>query len=303
MSLIDFILNLAGLLLWLNWRAAPFDPLTRATPATLAGTLRRTEPTRVKRWHFLAALAGLLVMRAWLYGQLGPALNWSPRINLVATELVFKSTDPHGWQPLLFSLLSFSRFLGIFFLWLLFLSLLTRGAGESLPSLRLVRVHLGFVNGWPAWQKLLLPLVAGFVLWWLLTWPLVAGELVPRPISPGDRFIQAALVGASAYFAWEYLAAALLTLHLQHNHVYFGRHPVWSFVELAGRRLLSPLRSLPLRIGRMDLTPVAGIALVFLIAHFAENGLPPSRLDAKGRREARTFSIPGLIELYERASR
>ena len=303
MSLIDFILNLAGLLLWLNWRAVPFDPLTSATPATLVGTLRRAEPTRVRRWHFLAALAGLLVFRAWLYGQLGPALNWAPRLNLVATRLVFKSADPHGWQPLLFSLLSFSLFLGIFFLWLLLLSLLARGSGESLLPLRLARVHLGFVCAWPAWKKLLLPLVAGFVLWWLLTWPLAAWGLIPRPVSSWSRLAQAALVGSSTYFAWKYLIAALLVLRLLHNHIYFGRHPVWNFVDVAGRRLLGPLQRLPLRVRRVDLTPMAGIVLVFLIAHFAENGVPSARLDANGRREARAFEIPGLIELYERVSR
>jgi len=303
MSLIDFILNLAGLLLWLNWRAVPLDPLTSATPATLVGTLRRAERTRVRRWHFLAALAGLLVFRAWLYGQLGPALNWSPRLNLVATRLVFNSADPHGWQPLLFSLLSFSRLLGIFFLWLLLLSLLARRKDESLLSLRLARLQLGFVSGWPAWKKLLLPLVAGFVVWWLLAWPLAAWGLIPRPVSTEARLAQATLVGSSTYFAWKYLIVALLTLRLLHNHVYFGGHPVWNFVDLAGRRLLGPLERLPLRVGRIDLTPVAGIVLVLLVAHFAENGVPPARLDANGRREAGTFAVPGLIELYERASR
>ncbi len=44
MGLIDFILNLAGLLLWLNWRAAKADPLGKSKPATLIGTLRRAEP-------------------------------------------------------------------------------------------------------------------------------------------------------------------------------------------------------------------------------------------------------------------
>ena len=42
MTLIDFILNLAALLLWFNWRAARIDPLATATPSTLAGTLRRS---------------------------------------------------------------------------------------------------------------------------------------------------------------------------------------------------------------------------------------------------------------------
>jgi len=38
MSLINFILDIAGLLLWLSWRSIRFDPFTRPTPATLAGT-------------------------------------------------------------------------------------------------------------------------------------------------------------------------------------------------------------------------------------------------------------------------
>jgi len=152
-------------------------------------------------------------------------------------------------------------------------------------------------------MKLLLPVVAGFVLWWLLTWPLSAWGLMPRPISATARLTQSGLVALSAYLAWKYLIAALLTLHLLHTYVYFGRHPIWNFVDTAARRLLRPLRALPLRGGRVDLTPVVGIALVFLFAFFAEIGLPPARKDANGRREHRAFEIPGLIELYERAAR
>ena len=44
MGLIDFILNLAGLLMWIKWRSTLFDPLNKRTPATLIGTLRRAAP-------------------------------------------------------------------------------------------------------------------------------------------------------------------------------------------------------------------------------------------------------------------
>ena len=77
MALIDFILNLAGLLLWLNWRSVRFDPLGKRTPATLIGTLRRAEPRRWRRWHLLAALGGLLLLRAVFYWQIGAAANWA----------------------------------------------------------------------------------------------------------------------------------------------------------------------------------------------------------------------------------
>src|SRR6185369_15814235 len=113
MSLIDFILNLAGLLLWLNWRAVRFDPLAKTTPATLMGTLRRAEPSRFRRWHLLAALAGLLLLRA-----------------------------------LLFSLCSFGFAMAVFFLWLLFLSLLKPPGGEDDSLQRLVRLQLGRLYKW-----------------------------------------------------------------------------------------------------------------------------------------------------------
>ena len=79
MGLIDFILNLAGLLLWLNWRSVRFDPLGKRTPATLIGTLRRAEPRRLRRWHLLAALGGLLLLRALFYWQIGSAAHWTGR--------------------------------------------------------------------------------------------------------------------------------------------------------------------------------------------------------------------------------
>ena len=301
MSLIDFILNFACLLLWLNWRALPFDPLATATPATLVGTLRRAAPARTKRWHFLLSLGGLLLGRAWLYWELGPALNWTARLNLFATRLAFKS-DSFDLM-LLYSVLSFGFLLGVFWLWLLLLSLLGGESVETPLPIRLARAHLGSVANWSPGIRLLLPFFAGFCFWWLLSWPLAAWGLVPRPGSAPVRLAQSGLVGLSAYLSWKYLIAALLALHLLHNHIYFGRHPVWSFVDVAARRLLRPLRILPLRGGRVDLTPLAGIVLVFLLTYFAEAGLPPARMDSHGRREPRAFEIPGLIELYERVSR
>src|SRR6185437_2087911 len=87
---IDFILNVAGLLIWLNWRSARLDPFNRGIPATLAGTVRRAEPMRFKRWHFLAALAGLLFIRAFFYGQIGGAAHdWTPKLNFIVVTPAF----------------------------------------------------------------------------------------------------------------------------------------------------------------------------------------------------------------------
>lgn len=299
MSLIDFILNLAGLLLWLNWRTLPFDPLSKATPATLIGTLRRAEPTRYQRWHFATALGALVLLRACFYRLTGPAVDWTGTLNLVATRLAFRS-DSFSFM-LLYSTLSFGLMLGIFILWLLLLSMLAPGGSENQLLLRLGRAHLGFVIGWPAWRKLLLPFLAGLVLWWLLSWPLARWDLIPRPVSETSRLTQSALVGLSTYFALKYLIVALLAAYLLHNYLYFGRHVIWNFVDETARRLLGPLRLL--RVGKVDLAPLAGIVLVSLFAQFAEHGVrSPMQFDINGRPEPPAWEIPGLRGLYERVS-
>jgi len=50
---------------------------------------------------------------------------------------------------------------------------------------------------------------------------------------------------------------------------------------------LAPLQKIPLRLGRMDFAPLAGIVIVFLLAHFMEHGI-------------RALRIPGLIGIYGR---
>src|SRR5260221_1147769 len=87
MGYVDFILNLAGLLLWVNWRSLPHDPFTRRTPATLVGTLRRAAPSRFRRWHLLAVKALRLFCRAGLYRLLGAAI-------CSAVQLEFRITTP-----------------------------------------------------------------------------------------------------------------------------------------------------------------------------------------------------------------
>ena len=302
MSLIDLILNLASLLLWLNWRTLPFDPLSTATPATLIGTLRRAEPASYKRWHFAAALGALLMLRASFYRLLGPTVEWTGTLNLIATRLAFRSDS--FTLMLLYSALSFGLLLGIFILCLLLLSVLSPDSGGNHFLIRLARAHLGFVAGWPTWRKLVLPFPAGLALWWLWSWPLAWWGLIPQPVSAVARLAQATLVGLSAYFAWKYLIAALLTAYLLHNYLYLGRHVIWNFVDETARQLLKPLRQLPLRIGKVDFAPVVAIVMLFLAAQIAEHGLRPApRLDLDGRPEQSEFEIPGLQQLYEWVSR
>jgi hypothetical protein len=300
MGLIDFILNLAGLLVWLNWRSERFDPLGKRTPATLIGTLRRAEPQRWRRCHLLAMLGGLLLLRALFYWKIGSAANWAGKLDLGVIVLSFPSNLSGPilslLRILLYSIFSFGLTLGVFYLWLLLLSIL---AGPE-PVHRLVRMQLGVIDRWPCGLKFLLPLVATGLLWWLTSWPLAWLAIVPHPVSAAHRIEEALVIGLGSYPAWKYVAGALLALHLLNSFIFFGKHPMWNYVNVAAQTLLRPVRAVllalgrawssllprtsPLRVENMNFSPalkiaptllldVVGIVLVFLLAALVEWGL------------------------------
>src|ERR1035441_9731476 len=118
MTLIDFILNIVGLLLWLNWRAAEL-PVTGQPGTSLLSTLRPAKPPQ-PRFYYWAGLPVLLAGRAVYYWQAGRPSHLRPQIPLGPTILSFRSDLPG--RMFLFSVLSFSAALGVFYFWLLFLS-------------------------------------------------------------------------------------------------------------------------------------------------------------------------------------
>lgn len=263
MAIVDFILNLAGLLLWLNWRSIRFDPLAKRTPATLMGTLRPAAPKKLRRWHLLVFLAGLLFLRAVIYRWLTPF--WIGRLDLLVTAPTFRS-DVFG-RMLAFSFLSFGLTLGIFFIGLLFLSLLE---GPE-PVHSLVKIPLGRVDGWPRWARISLPFAVAALAWFLLSWPL--GWMQNLPASMALRVEQSVVVGLGGYLVWKFPAGALLALHLLNSYVYFGKNPFWKYVNATAQKLLSPLKKFPLRVGRVDFAPVVALAALFLAAEFLGRGL------------------------------
>ena len=271
---IDFILNVAGLLLWLNWRSVRMDPFNRGIPATLAGTVRRAEPMRLKRWHFLVALAALLFIRAFFYVHIGAAANWTPRLNLMVVTPAFPLVA-HGHafflSALIFSLASFVRLLVVFYLWLLAIAILNRRETSPDALLKLLLTQLGRFAKWPLLVQLILPVVVIAALWASFH-PLLLRIGVTTPVRSNSLLLaQGAVLSLIAFLSLKFLFLAFLSVHLIITYVYLGANPVWEFINTTSRHLLSPLKLLPLRFGRIDLSPLIGIILVVLLLFLLPN--------------------------------
>jgi uncharacterized protein YggT (Ycf19 family) len=288
MSLINSILNFAGLLLWLGWRDLVLGSLLNHTGTPLVRTIRRAGNSRMERQKYLFFLAGLLLLRAVGYWWLGSAVNWTPRLDLLAVVLPFR--PEFFLQICLFSVLSFAATLVAFYLSLLLLSLLQRDSEIGLVQ-KFVRLHLGRFGRWPGFVRVLLPVVVA-VLAWLVLNPILRWQgIVPRGVTFAVLFKQGVLLGCAALLAWKYILAALLALHFVGSYVYLGANPLWEYVEFTGQRLLAPLRRLPLKIGRVDFVPVVALVILFLAASFAQNGMHV-------HNRVFNFDISGLADIY-----
>jgi hypothetical protein len=267
MALIDLILNIAGLLLWLNWRPLPQLTTIPAPGRSLASTLRRASAPRQTRWWSLAAMAVLLLVRSVFYQQIGSSLNWTGMLDLVVITLPFRSDLFE--RTLLFSVLSFAKALWIVHLWLLLVSVLNHGDASLGPAQRLAAWLLGRVHRWPRAVKALLPFLGTALLWAVLSLWLVRIELLPRPETFAALWLQAGMVGLCAYLAWVPLLACVLGLHVIESHVYLGKFAFWDIVNSTARVLVSFPGASRLKWRQVDLAPLMMLVLVLLAGHFA----------------------------------
>ncbi len=268
LNIINWILNLAGVLLWFNWRSDRLDPLATTTAGTLAGNLRRAGPRKLKRVYFLPAMVLLVVLRAVFYRLIGPEVDWTASVRLGQIAVAFRSDN--FTRMLVFSTISFLKTMGWVYLWLLCLSFINGRTAEGDPVQRVVRMCLGWWDRLHWFAKLVLPFfVAGTA--WLLLGPLLAwmGVIPPLPDWPA-RLTRAGLMGCQAYLSLKYLLGGILALFTLMSYVYLGRHPLANYVTLTGKNLLGPFRRLPLQVGKVDFSPVVAVALIFLAAELAE---------------------------------
>jgi hypothetical protein len=269
-GLLDLILNIVGLLLWFNWRAAGMK-----TPApgaiSLAGTLQRTETLEPQRWFSFGCLIALLVVRPLLYCQIGAKVNWTARLDLTAITLPFRSDLLS--RMYLFSTLSFLVALGVVYGSLLLLSVVNNSSRTTDHYTRLIQLQLGWIGRWYWPVRLLLTPALAALAWMAIAPLLVKFGIIPAPRNSGHAWQIAGLLSLSAILTWKYVVALFLGLHLLNNYVYLGNSSFWQFVALTGNRLVWPIRWLPLRFGKVDLVPAIILIAALVGAHFASVAL------------------------------
>jgi uncharacterized protein YggT (Ycf19 family) len=269
MGAIDFILNLAGLLMWLSWRSMHFDPLIKSTPVTLIGTLKRAEPQRLKAWQVATVLTLIVALRAVLYWLIGAPANWTPKLNLEFVVVAFRSDSFSA--AFAYSCLSFLRAWIVLYFWLGALAMINGASTETNPIQKLVRLHLGRTARWPVAVQLILPFLGVILLWCGLHPLLVYLGVMASARSTAHVVGQGSLVGLSLLLSLKYVLPALLFLHLVACYVYLGSNPLWEFVATTSMNVTWPLRRLPLRFGKLDFTPAVGVLLILWLLQWLPN--------------------------------
>ncbi|HMC27025.1 MAG TPA: hypothetical protein VKM56_04430 [Verrucomicrobiae bacterium] len=270
MKWLDWVLNVAALLLWLNWRMYRQTITAARRERSLLVPLKTPPLSALRTWLSLLAIPVLLIVRAAVYRQLGSAINWTAQLNLQVIVLPFHSQ--FGPRMLLYSVLSFGWFLSKFYIWLIIISVLNQNDLEPGALLKYVRLQLGAVERWPVALKLALPVVTIVIAWLVVSAALQKMGIVPTSASILRVAEQGMLIGVAAYLSATYLLAVLLFLHLLNSYVYLGEWSIWRLASSTSQQLVKPFFGL--RIGRFDLAALVGLILIIAIAEVAGRMLP-----------------------------
>jgi uncharacterized protein YggT (Ycf19 family) len=271
MSLIDWMLNLAGLILWLGWRNSSPVGKRRPSGISIAATVKQMETARPRTWLLPLCLLALITLRSFFYWHIGSALDWTPRLPLAVVVLPFRSD--FFSRIFLFSFLSFALFLATFYFGLFLLSAVNRSIPDSDPVQRWLRTQLGWVEKAPAAVLMIMPILLSGVAWAALSPLLVWMGLLPQPASGAHLMQQAIVVGLGSILVWKYLLVALLVLRIANDYVFLGDLAFWRFVNATSHNLLRPISWLPLRMARADFAPVAAVILVMVLFELGGHGL------------------------------
>ncbi|HUR47895.1 MAG TPA: hypothetical protein VMZ27_18575 [Candidatus Saccharimonadales bacterium] len=271
MVLVDLILNLAALLLWLNWRELRLARREKPGSASFAGLLKYTGKRRRREWWFLVLVVAVLLARAMIFQQIGPSLRWTPILKLDLVTLPFLSDLPG--RMLAYSVLSFLVLMGKFYLLLLFLSFMNRNSLDPDPIQKWVRLQIGWLERMPVWFSIILILAATVAAWFFVTPLLRHLNITPSAHTHLRTAAEGLLLGLSALLVWKYLIIVILALAFANSFVYFGASPLWHCISVTSQNLLKPFRFIPLQFGRFDLRPLLLIAIVAVVGWACRAGL------------------------------
>lgn len=259
MNIIDWILNVAGVFLWIDWRSGPIG--RPRSVLSIASTLRPTSRGAAQGLGSLAALLAILLIRPFFYYSLGPAVNWTAALNFLAISIPMRS-DLLA-RMFLYSTLSFAIALGFYYSWLFLLAAVNRPKGAASDEdvmNRFVRGQLGWLDRIPWWLKIFIPSIVAALGWAGLALLFMHLGLLPEMQNPDALRAQAGAFAIAAVLTWKWLLVFIFLVHMLNLYVYLGTHPAWTYLSGTARKLLSPLSFL--QIGKFDVSPIIGVVVV-----------------------------------------
>ncbi len=267
MEWLHLILNLIALLLWVHWRNAPTSAVS-AKNKTL-GTRLKQFSLRIAHGSLgLLLLATLLVGRAWFYHQIAPEVDWQPRLTLIiyTPQITTNLSLPFAWadfgKQLAFSVVSFSNWLVLYNFVLVFFSVLKPDINEARGWRHFLRGQLGIIDRLPNLLKIPLTLILGASVHYGAAWWLLQLDIMP-PQTPETLMHLSSGMAILDLRIVTWCAMTVLGLYTLNSYIYFGGQKFWKIIESSGQCLLRPFHLIPMKWGKVDFTPLAGLALTW----------------------------------------
>jgi len=267
MEWLHLILNLIALLLWVHWRNAPTSSVSvknKTTGKSLKHLGRRLAHGSVG----LLLLATLLVGRAWFYHRIAPEVDWQPRLTLITytPQITADLSLPFAWadfgKQFAFSVVSFTSWLVLYSFVLVFFSVLKPDIVEARGWRHFLRGQLGIIDRLPNLIKPLLALIMGTGVHYGAAWWLMQLNIMP-PQTPEALMHLAAGMAVLDLHIVAWFAMTVLGLYILNSYIYFGNHKFWKIIESSGKYLLEPFKLFPMKWGKVDFAPLAGLALAW----------------------------------------
>ncbi len=262
MQIIDFILNLAAWILWVNGWIQLHNKADIQRPLTLLGTL--VGPTRrmSRAWLYFGGFAVLIFLKTILLHYLGAPIETTMVVKFLLLMVYFKTGTLVSMFWMAFA--SFMKFALIAYIWVWFLARMSReDTAENIVSG--LNASLGFLQN-RHWVLQMVALVLFGMAGWIFL-GIVFGWLGVLPPIKSVSFLvwQSLCISLCAWLALYYLVNVLMILYLIHSYIHLGNWEGWDWLDGVSEKLMSPLSPLPLQWARIDFTPVFLLLLNWLL--------------------------------------